>query len=96
MLVAAYLASIVFPLVLLPWFLDRRGDLPYNSVRSRLLAWTVFAALLSTVTTLAPPGRSLWESGAMTGLLGLVAIAAAIDIWDLRRRRIPRARHPGT
>jgi len=92
--VAAYVASIAVPLVLLPWALDRRGDLPYNSVASRLLAWFTFAALMTTVSSLGPARTPMWESGALLGLLGLVGLAAALDLWDLIRRRIPQGRHP--
>jgi len=92
-LVAAYALSIGFPLVLLPWILDRRGDLPYNSVGSRLVAWSSFTALMIAVSTLGANGLS-WDSWAWAGFLGVIAFAAYWDIRDLKRRRIPEGRHP--
>jgi hypothetical protein len=92
-LVAAYVASIAFPLVVLPWILDRRGDLPYNSVASRLVAWGSFTALLVAVSAIGANGLA-WDPWAWAALLGAVAFAAGWDIRDLKTRRIPRGRHP--
>jgi len=95
LLVGAYVASIAFPLVVLPWFLDRRGDLPYNSVASRLLAWTSFAATLIAVSTLGAGGLS-WDPFTWAVFLGVIVLAAYWDIRDMKLRRIPRGRHPDT
>jgi len=93
-MVAAYVASIAFPLVVVPWVLDRRGVLPYNSIASRVVAWTSFAALMSAISSLGPMGPAFRNLETWAGLLALIAIAAGIDLWDLRTRRIPRGRHP--
>lgn len=90
----AYALSIVFPLVLLPRILDARGDLPYNSVASRALAWSSFAALMIAVSTLSPVGALAWNLGQWALVLAAIAFAAAWDIFDLKRRRIPMGRHP--
>lgn len=92
--IVAYVASITFPLVVMPWILDRRGVLPYNSVRSRVLAWASFAALMSAISALGPTGPVFANLETWAGLLALIGIAAGIDLWDLRTRRIPRGRHP--
>lgn len=94
-LVAAYVVSIAFPLVIVPWVLDRRGDLPYNSVRSRLLAWSSFAALMAAVTAWGAGGIA-WEPWAWAVFAGVIAFAAWWDIRDMMLRRIPRGRHPDT
>lgn len=91
-LVAAYIVSVAVPLVLLPWILDRRGELPYNSVRSRLLAWSTFAALMAAVTVWG--ARAAWDAWAWAVFAGLIAFAAFWDIRDMKARRIPRDRHP--
>lgn len=94
-LVAAYIVSIAVPLVILPWILDRRGDLPYNSVRSRLLAWSTFAALMVAVTAWGAGGLA-WDAWAWALFAGVIAFATLWDIRDMKTRRIPRARHPET
>lgn len=92
-LVLAYVAAISFPLVILPWILDRRGDLPYNSVASRLLAWTSFGVLLAAVSALGAGGLA-WDPWAWVALVAVLAFAAGWDIRDLKLRRIPHGRHP--
>lgn len=89
-----YAISIIFPLVLLPKMLDARGDLPYNSVASRLLAWSSFAALMVAISALGPVGALAWDLNQWGVFLAAIAVAAAWDIYDLKTRRIPRGRHP--
>lgn len=88
----AVVASVALTLVLLPKWLEARGDLPYNSVRSRLVAWFAFGTLLTTIAALA--GGTAWDAGAWASWLALLAVAVAWDLYDLRTRRIPRGRHP--
>src|SRR3990170_346471 len=89
---AAGIASIVLCLVFLPRLLERRGDLPYNSVRSRLVAWAVFRAMMTTIGAAA--GGLGWPASTWAVDLGLLAFAALWDVYDLKTRRIPRGRHP--
>ncbi|MGQ0798137.1 MAG: hypothetical protein ACT4OI_09815 [Methanobacteriota archaeon] len=95
LLVAAYVVAIAAPLILLPWALDRRGLLPYNSVRSRLLSWLSFAVLVAAISALAG-ARFPWDPWSSVGFIAFVAFAAWWDIRDMRLRRIPQGRHPGT
>lgn len=92
--VAAYLAAIVVPLVLLPLALERRLGLPYNSVRSRLLAWSVFVALMLTVSVASPTIVATWDAGTWAGFAVFIAAAVAWDLYDMKTRRIPRGHHP--
>ena len=92
-LIAAYVASIAFPLVVLPWILDRRGDLPYNSVASRLVAWGSFTALLVAVSALGANGLS-WDPLGWVIAFVAIAFAAWWDIRDMKLRRIPQGRRP--
>lgn len=94
-LAVAYAVCVAFPLVVLPWILDRRGDLPYNSVASRLLAWGSFAALLVAVSTLGANGLS-WDPATWAAVFAAIGFAAWWDIRDMKLRRIPAARHPDT
>lgn len=89
----AYALAVVFPLILMPKILDARGDLPYNSVASRLLAWSSFAALIVAISALVPIGET-WDAGRWALLLAAIALAAAWDLYDLKTRRIPMGRHP--
>ncbi len=93
LLALAYAASVAIPLVVMPWVLDRRGDLPYNSIPSRVLAWTTFAALIVAVSALGAGGLA-WDVTAWAAVLGAILIAALWDIRDMKTRRIPRGRHP--
>ena len=89
----ATIFAVVVPLILIPWLLDKRGDLPYNSVRSRLLAWFTFAALMAAIAAFFL-GALSWEPWQWAAFVGTVAFAAGWDIFDMKRRRIPRGRHP--
>lgn len=95
LLVAAYVVTIAVPLILLPWVLDRRGLLPYNSVRSRLLSWLSFSALVAAISALGG-ARFVWDSWSVAGFAAFVAFAVWWDIRDMKLRRIPKGRHPDT
>lgn len=85
-------AAILFCLVLLPRILDRRGDLPYNSVASRAVAWSSFASLLAVVVVAS--GGLGWSPTDWVLVYALIGFAALWDLYDLKTRRIPRGRHP--
>lgn len=89
----ATIFAVAVPLVLIPWLLDKRGDLPYNSVRSRLLAWFTFSAFMAAIATFLLGGLT-WEPWTWVAFAAVLAFAAAWDIFDMKRRRIPRDRHP--
>lgn len=92
--VTAYLAAIVGPLVLLPLFLERRLGIPYNSVRSRLLAWSTFIVLLLAVSLASTSVVGTWDAGTWASLAVLLALAVGWDLYDMKTRRIPQGRHP--
>ena len=89
----AYVTAIVIPLILLPLYLERRVALPYNSVRSRLLAWGVFATVMATIS-LASPVAATWDADVWISFAILIAVGAGWDIYDMKTRRIPQERHP--
>lgn len=94
--VAAYLAAIVVPLVLLPLFLERRLGVPYNSVRSRLLAWSTFVVIVLATSLASASVVGTWSADTWASLAVLLAFAVAWDLYDMKTRRIPRGRHPGS
>lgn len=92
--VTAYLAAIVIPLVLLPLVLERKLGLPYNSVRSRLLAWSAFIVLMLAVSLASASVVGTWDAGTWASLAVLLALAVGWDLYDMKTRRIPQGRHP--
>jgi hypothetical protein len=91
--IVVYLAAILGPLVLLPLALERYAGLPYNSVRSRLMAWGTFAGLMASVA-LSLPADVAWNLDTWVSFVVLVLAAAGWDLYDMKTRRIPAARHP--
>lgn len=91
--VAAYIVAVVGPLVLLPLALERAAGWPYNSVRSRVVAWAAFAGLL-VVVSLASRVADAWSTGTWISMAVLVLAALGWDLYDMKTRRIPAGRHP--
>lgn len=85
-------ASVLLALVGLPKLLEMHGDLPYDSVGSRLVAWSAFAALMVAIASLA--GGLGWNATMWAAALLFLGFAALWDVYDLITRRIPRGRRP--
>lgn len=90
---AAFVASLLVPLFLLPEALRRRGMVPW---KARLVGWGAYAGILAAALLLADRTGRLGLGGWSDPLLWLMAVALGLAVaWDLRQVQRQHARDAG-
>lgn len=90
--VAAVVAAVIFPFVIVPEIVERLGYNP-RAARIRALVWSTFIAVVF-IPALALARSFLFDVSAVDWLVFIIAMAVAIlyDYYRLNPDRVPRSR----